>query len=247
MDPYLETPAIAPAPDSGHVHAWRLHLSPPDATLPALHDLLSPEERVKAARFRFDHDRHRYIVAHAALRLVLAGYLHCKPADVLLQPGALGKPLLAGPGRVGSLSFNLSHSGDWGLLGVGQQEHIGVDIEQYRDIPDLQEVAATVLSEAELSVLHTRPAQERAACFLRLWTRKEAVVKATGAGIGTALDAIEIDPADPPLADVFTVTAGLPDLPLLFGRSFAWDADYFGAIVCENAPPQLAWYEYPAR
>jgi 4'-phosphopantetheinyl transferase len=246
MDSYLEIPVTTPAIEPGQLHAWRLRLTPPEPVLPALHDLLSPEERAKAARFRFDRDRHRHVAARAGLRLVLASYLGCEPAAVLMQPGALGKPLLTGPGRVGSISFNLSHSGDWGLLGIGRQRHIGVDIEQHRDIPDLEEVAPSVLSEGELAALRARPPRERVSCFLQMWTRKEAVVKATGAGIGTALDEIEIDPADPARSEEFTVEAGLPDMPPLFGRSFALDADYFGAVVCEDAPPRIAWYEYPA-
>jgi phosphopantetheinyl transferase (holo-ACP synthase) len=146
-----------------------------------------------------------------------------------------------------AISFNLSHSGDWGLLGVGLQQYIGVDIEQERDLPDLTELARTVLTPAEAAVLEQREPQRRAGCFLAMWTRKEAAVKAVGTGIGSPLETIEIEPADPAAADEFTVAAGIEDMPPLFGLSFRPASDYFGAVVCEGGRPHIVWHDWPVQ
>lgn len=242
MEPLLEIPHPVPSLASGELHVWRLCLAASEAQAKTLHALLSPEEHQRAGRFRFERDRLGYVAAHAGLRLVLAGYLGCAPAEVLMEPGALGKPLLAGPVRLRAtsseqepgLAFNLSHSGAWGLLAVGRQAYIGADIEAHRDLPDLPELAGSVLTPAEQAVLDARAPDRRLVCFFQMWTRKEAVVKAAGAGLGSALDSIEIEPADPALGATFRAIAGLPDMPVLYGRSLDLAAGYSAAVACES-------------
>lgn len=266
MDPFLSQPQVNASLEPGQLHVWRLHLALPADRVAAMRKLLSTPESDKASRFRFERDRVRYVAAHAGLRLVLAGYLGCEAASVPIAAGPLGKPLLSGPHSVppaacppvavpeqlgtlqaasGTISFNLSHSGEWGLLAVGLQRYVGVDIEQERELPDVAQLGPAVLTPTEAAMLDECEPERRASCFLAMWTRKEAAVKAMGIGIGAPLETIEIEPADPAVADAFTVRAGWGGGPHLFGRTLHWVAGYRAAVVCDGGPPEIARQSWP--
>lgn len=234
----------SPLSDANALHVWRLNLLPPPEAMDALGSLLSAEEREKAGRFRFERDRVRHTAAHAAMRLILAGYLECDASAVQMTTGSAGKPALCESAAASGIGFNLSHSGQWGLLAVGRQQWIGVDIEQHRELPDLAQLARSVLCPAELAVLDARPPDRRLGCFLQMWTRKEAVVKATGGGIGSGLTGIELEPADPQLENgAFRTTVA--NAGALSGQSFTFVRDYPAAVVCEGTSPPIVWRDWP--
>lgn len=244
MSNWTAATEVSPLSDAHAIHVWRLNLLPPPEAMDALNNLLSADEREKAVRFRFERDRVRYTAAHAAMRLILAGCLDCDAGAVLMTTGSAGKPALCGPAAAGGIGFNLSHSGQWGLLAVGRQRWIGVDIEQHRELPDLARLVHSVLCPAEREVLDARPADRRLECFFQMWTRKEAVVKATGGGIGSGLTAIEIEPADPALDDgAFRTTVATTGA--LAGQSFTFIGGYSAAVVCEVTSPRIVWRDWP--
>jgi 4'-phosphopantetheinyl transferase len=96
-----------------------------------------------------------------------------------------GKPILA-DGEPGSVTFNLSHAGDWVLLAFGFGASVGVDVEYVTGFRDLEEVAARVLTGGELAELRALPSEARVEPFYRAWTRKEALLKALGTGLTEA-------------------------------------------------------------
>jgi len=153
--------------------------------------LLDDEERARSMRFIRSSDRRRFVLAHAALRLFVARCLDVHPAAVRYENGVHGKPRL-GPG-LPSLEFNLSHSGRSGLLAVARDRPVGMDVEQVRDVPEALSIADTHFSAAERQVLWSLPAAERRGAFFRCWTRKEAMVKAIGEGLGRALGSFDVD------------------------------------------------------
>ncbi len=153
--------------------------------------LLDDEERSRATRFVRPPDRRRFVLAHAALRLFLARCLDVHPTAVRYENGAHGKPRLAPD--LPALEFNLSHSGELGLVAVARGRSVGVDVEQVRDVPDIPSIADTHFSTSERQALRSSPPAERRNAFFRCWTRKEAVVKAIGEGLGRALDSFDVD------------------------------------------------------
>lgn len=153
--------------------------------------LLDDEERARAARFVRPPDRRRFVLAHAGLRLFLARCLDIDPTAVHYENGVHGKPRL-GSG-LPSLEFNLSHSGGLGVIAVARNRSVGVDVEQVRDMSDALSIADTHFSAAEREVLRSLPPAERRDAFFRCWTRKEAVIKAVGEGLGRALASFEVD------------------------------------------------------
>jgi 4'-phosphopantetheinyl transferase len=177
------------APDE--VHVWRVALEQPPAGFARLAARLSPDERRRAARFRFERDRRRYQVAHGALRELLAGYLDHETERLVFVEGAHGKPVLAPP-HGAELRFNLSHSGELALCAVSRRREVGVDLEQVRELSDADALARRFFAEAESAALAALPAAERLPAFFRCWTRKEAYLKAVGAGLLLALDGFQV-------------------------------------------------------
>ena len=143
--------------------------------------LLDSTESARAWRFVFDRDRHRYVQAHAATRRLLGAVLGQPAAALAFLADALGKPALAG--AAAALHFNLSHGGELGALVVSAERTVGIDIEPWRPMADALAVGATVFAESEMVGWAQAAPHEVDARFLRLWTRKEALLKAIGLGL----------------------------------------------------------------
>jgi 4'-phosphopantetheinyl transferase len=174
-------------PDLGaaDVHVWAVPLT---GESEGYMELLSAEERDKAARFRFVDHRRRYAITHGALRAILAGYLGADPLALQFTTVARGKPALRdghGP------HFNLSHSGQLTLIAVGAVG-VGIDIEKLRHLESLRDIARRHFSKVEIDALTALPEPDQLRGFYRCWTRKEAFIKATGQGLSSALDAFDV-------------------------------------------------------
>ncbi len=200
------------------VHCHRLDLTRATAADAAL---LDAAESDRAARFRFDHLRTWHVAAHAGMRRLLGQWLDMDPASIPITSTGNGKPVLApgaaalaGPrARCASPHFNLTHCGAIGYLGIAGFE-IGVDVEATRPLADLDSLIDACCSPAERARLATLPPAERAHGFLRLWTRKEAALKAWGTGIGDIPLTDVAAEADTLRADGLPGAAALPPLRL---------------------------------
>lgn len=153
--------------------------------------LLDHEEQVRAARFIRPADRHRFVLAHASLRLFLARCAEIVPTGVRYEVSPYGKPRLAT--GISSLEFNLSHSGELALIAVTRDRPVGVDVEQVRDLPEALTIARSYFSPAERNALRSWPSAEQLGAFFRCWTRKEAVIKALGDGLSRPLHSFEVE------------------------------------------------------
>ena len=173
---------------AGAAQVWTVDLDQPAWRVASLADVLDADERARAAAFVRERDRLRFTVAHAVLRDVLSRYAGASPAALRFVHGASGKPALAGGGP----HFSLSHGGGFGLVGVAADRPVGVDVERVSGHIDVDAVARRYFSARELDLLLSLEPRERRRCFFRLWTCKEACVKADGRGIG-ALQGVAID------------------------------------------------------
>lgn len=182
------TPMMTPlASPFDSCRLWRIDLDAPMP--PSLLGLLSAAERARAERFVFVRDRLRYQAAHVGLRQLLATELSlANPATLEFAAGLHGKPMLpVSP----DLHFNLSHSGRFAVVAVASTS-VGVDVELLRPMPDADALAVAHFSANEQRALRVHPpGVDRERAFLRGWTRKEACLKALGAGL--TLDTREIE------------------------------------------------------
>ncbi|MEX0290249.1 MAG: 4'-phosphopantetheinyl transferase superfamily protein [Flavobacteriaceae bacterium] len=150
---------------------------------------LSPDELVKAKKFRFDRDRSNFILGRGCLRSFIGQALKIDPRNVQLKFNKYGKPELeANPG----LKFNVSHSEDIVILGFSKARLIGVDVERVKPFADLLKIAANYFSNSELDRLNLIPSEEQPRAFYRCWTRKESFIKAIGDGLSFPLDKFSV-------------------------------------------------------
>ena len=183
------TPALPPYDE---VHLWVVDLDASPEQAPRRLMATTAAERERASRFRLPGAGERYLAAHGALRLILAGYLARDPLSVCLSADERGKPFLEDMTTTGDLQFNLSHSGTLALVAVARGRQVGVDVEQLRHMPDLDGVAERICTPAERSALGALAESHRESAFFALWTRKEAFAKATGEGIGAIARGLDL-------------------------------------------------------
>jgi 4'-phosphopantetheinyl transferase len=183
--------AIAPTPDDVRSKArevWRVRVSAESARFEQHWRHLNDAERQRAARYRNEADRVRFIVARSSLRQVLGRRLGVASWDIRFGENEFGKPLLRDASI--PLHFNTSHSGDWVLHAIDDLAPIGIDVEALRcDLADI-ETFRRVLSPEELVQLSGLPKPRRAGAFATVWVRKEAYVKALGEGMNRPLHEI---------------------------------------------------------
>jgi 4'-phosphopantetheinyl transferase len=203
-----------PALPAHALHLWKIHTGRQGTPLARLWSLLSPRESQRAARFRFDHHRERYVRAHGGLREILSPYVGIEPQAIRLEYTGAGKPLLGG--TVPRLDFNLTTSGDLALVAVSSGEPIGVDCERIRDRRNLVAIATRMLTSEEASRIAATAKGEQLERFHLAWTALEAEVKADGRGLvargrPTAHGALEIKHCVP--APGFVAAVARKDLP----------------------------------
>jgi 4'-phosphopantetheinyl transferase len=179
------------------------------ATLAAWHATLDGAERAKAARFHFDRDRHAYIAAHALARAMLSEAAPLPPAAWRFATGHAGKPEIDPSLGLPGLRFNLSHTRGLVACAVASRDDLGLDVEDLQRREASPGIAERHFAPAEVALLAAAPQADRHETFLRIWTLKEAFVKATGDGIGLGLHR-------------FAFTLDPPRLTLEAGDAAAW-------------------------
>jgi 4'-phosphopantetheinyl transferase len=176
-----------------HVQCWWTLLGDVSDRLGELETELPDDELQRASRFKVVEARHRFVLGRTLLRLQLGQLLHVEPARLKLSVGDRGKPRLAAPVASPPTCFNLSHSGDIVVLAVAAVD-IGIDVERLRKIANAEGLARRYFSPAEQELVCGLTGAGRDHAFLRIWTRKEAYLKATGIGVGMPLREVETEP-----------------------------------------------------
>lgn len=223
----------------GEVHIWRAFL---DRFAPRSGEFLlslDDEEQDTARRFHFERDRQSYTVTRALLRKILGRYLACAPDGIAFNYSERGKPWLSGT----PLHFNVSHSKGVALFAITRECELGVDVEQVRAMDDLLDIARNFFSVAEQRALASLPKEWQTEAFFNCWTRKEAYVKATGAGITEALDkfAVTLAPDEAPRF------LNIGDDPATAARwrlsAFAPATGFVGALAWQGPPLTLRFWD----
>lgn len=168
----------------GAVHLWSVDRSarPADVTPAA-------DEQRRAERMRDERRRAHFLASRAWLRVVLGRYLATDAAAVSFDVGDRGKPSVAGGSGV---DFSLSRSEGVALIAVTSGRSVGVDVERIRDDVDHGRLAEQFFAPGEVDDLRALPEPQRAAAFFALWVRKEAVVKASGAGLSDGVSHLDV-------------------------------------------------------
>ncbi|MGD0097319.1 MAG: 4'-phosphopantetheinyl transferase superfamily protein [Terracidiphilus sp.] len=177
-------------PTPATIEVWTIDLDEPLNQRTNLDDILSADERGRAGRFHSARDASRFRVCRTMLRLGLARYLETTPGKIAFATNRHGKPYIA---ECPALHFNVSHSGGLGAIAFSNAGEVGIDVEATdRDIEALEIATANFTKREAAMVAAAETAQEQARIFLRLWTRKEAILKAAGSGLLGGLEGVDV-------------------------------------------------------
>ena len=172
---------------------------------------LSDLEIDRRNKFLLPEPKRRFALTRAALRSTVCDFLKCTNADLRFDENEHGKPFAVVQNQPSSVSFNISHSGDFGLIAIGSSIRIGIDIEQRRQRRDLETLIDTVLAPHERSAIQSVPMDRKADLFFDFWTVKEAVLKAVGVGM-SGPDPSEIEVPNAILKGATSAIAQYPQL-----------------------------------
>lgn len=189
-DSWLPVTTFPPLADNA-IQVWRLEVVFSDEIFRARMAVLSSEEVARAGRLLEGRVREQFVSGRWFLRTLLGEVLGVTPREVALEAGVHGKlsvPVVEGR----SVSFSVAHSGDTVLVALRRQGAVGVDVECHGAAVDVMEIAEASFHPNEVSRLsaYTDEDQRRRA-FFQYWTRKEAVAKADGRGMGLAFSSFE--------------------------------------------------------
>jgi 4'-phosphopantetheinyl transferase len=148
--------------------------------------LLSPAEKARAARFRFEPDRRLFAVTRALVRHALSSCADVAPPDWRLEPDAHGRPVVGGPAGTAGLRFSAAHTPGLAMCAVSRDRAVGADAERLRADVRL-EVARRFFAPAEAEAVRAAPAAEQVERFFTFWTLKESYAKARGLGLSLPL------------------------------------------------------------
>lgn len=214
-------------PRALHVHVGRLKLQADDFA--GYWRLLDADERRRALGIQHPLRQQRYVESHGRLRILLGEAVQAAPASLRIAKTEHGKPYLA---DYPSVAFNLSHTGDHLAVVWATQCRVGIDIEAVKPRSHLDALAERCFDATEQAHWRAQPEAERLRAFYRMWTCKEAFVKAVGQGIALGLQQCLIDPEN---------SARMRAAPPSCGHANAWslhalagDEDICGAIATDG-------------
>jgi 4'-phosphopantetheinyl transferase len=190
-----EAPPLSAPLREGVVELWTVapeRLRDPEQ-LHTFSQWLDGDEEARRERFVFERDAHAYLVGHAMLRAVLARHTGVSPSRLRFQRNDEGRPELGPPERDLGLRFNLSRTAGLTVMAVAHRRALGVDVEFTGARHQIEEVAEAAFTAPELQALRRLPAEERPDAAYRLWTLKEAYLKARGLGLSRGLEAVAFE------------------------------------------------------
>lgn len=212
----MHKPKITP----GHVDLWYTHIDRTNA--PGLREryreLLSVEERERAARLKLSRVHDEYLVTRALVRHALSHNTDVPAQAWSFTRNAHGKPIVSAPWPDFS-AFNVSHSAGLVVCAVAAEGQIGVDVESLHRKTTGIDLARRFFSADEVSLLEACPPHLQHETFLQIWTLKEAYIKAIGHGLSFPLDRFSMRlPEDGPPRIEFATAHGPPPE----GASHVW-------------------------
>ena len=160
-----------------------------------LYQYLSDDEKKRAARYRFDKHRHRFVTGRGTIREILADLVKCPPQEISFELNKFGKPALCAPASCRHIQFNASSSAMMGAIAISDGIALGLDIEKMKPAKgvdnDLIVKNEFTRDEYDWYIKHRN--SERPRIFFEFWTCKEAYLKALGIGLSGKLDSFSID------------------------------------------------------
>ena len=196
--------------------------------------MLDDEERARSGRFLSGSARRQFVLCRAALRITLSEWLGCGNRQLAFGYLEHGKPFALVDEQRVAIGFNVSHSGTHGLMAFATNAWLGVDVEERVSARDLEGIGSLVFGPAERRALAIAAGRDRVELFYRLWSMKEALIKAVGAGFSLNPSRFEIPP--PMLEDARSGTFRFPHAPADEWRLLDLGESRFAAALAYRVP-----------
>ncbi len=188
------------------IHVWKTSLHKSPLQLSSLTSILSIEEQKQGARFIYTEHQQYFWVTHALLRLILARYINLlQPQQFCFTKGIFGKPYIQNLPNDLNLQFNVSHSNDQALFALAKDQELGVDIELITPKRSCEEIAQRFFANEEYEAWKVLPECQQLTGFYRIWTRKEAYIKAIGLGLNYPLKDFVVSVEKKPIQGLLAV------------------------------------------
>ena len=232
---------------SNEVHVWRVFLDSLEFEVESLLGILSVDELERAKRFHFERDKKRFIVSRGILRNILSYYLGISPQKIIFEYTSQGKPVIASkPGEV-PYRFNLCHSGELALYAVSPGRNIGVDTERVRDDVSVDQVSQKFYSHDEISALENTYEKDRSRLFFQYWTRKEALLKATGEGISFPMDKCDVSLISGSVLSPVILSGNNEEGSRFYVQDLFPGNGYVAAIAIDNSNCNISCWHYSLK
>ena len=199
---------------------FKIKLSNYQAQVSRLTRYLDEHELKRSLRYHLPQDAHRFIICRSLLKILLSVETELSINEIFIQIDQDKKPYLSADP---SIFFNVSHSGDYALIAIGKKQ-LGIDVEKIQREHDFSEIFPSVFNSIEEAIIYR--AEDIDKQFLRFWTRKEAIVKASGKGIND--DFVKIPVTDGIHVIESRIIGNISELAVL---SFDVDEQHLGAIA----------------
>jgi|WetSurMetagenome_2_1015567.scaffolds.fasta_scaffold10161_5 phosphopantetheinyl transferase len=168
----------------GQLHIWSARYSDLDRYYPVLSDLVSAREEARAAGFKKPRDAQNYLLRHGLVRAVLGQYIRKEPQELRFVHEESGKPKLNPEGEIHDIHFSLSRTDEMVCLAISRKSRIGLDIVRIDSRYPFFATAEFLFTPGECQWIERTPSHEQHVRFFRIWSLKEALLKATGGGAG---------------------------------------------------------------
>lgn len=170
------------------IHIWLINMEDYQQKIDSCKDILSQDEQEKTNKFASKLLKKSFIISRAFLRIILSKYLKTIPQEIYFTYNNKGKPQLDTEALL-SIKFNLSHKNNYVIYGFSYH-NIGIDLEKIDDKIKVEKIAQRFFCNDEFNYLKTLDSKVKIEYFLKLWTKKEAYLKAIGKGLSGGLDSI---------------------------------------------------------
>jgi 4'-phosphopantetheinyl transferase len=170
------------------VHIWIINIENYRENINNFQKILSRDEQEKVKKFSFDKLKERFIINRGYLRTILGQYLKIKPEEICFTYNQKGKPLLDKK-IIPKIEFNLSHTNNYAVYAISKN-NIGIDLEKIDAKVEVENIAKRFFCDNESNYLSNLPSMQKPEYFFKLWTIKEAYLKAIGEGLSGGLDSI---------------------------------------------------------
>lgn len=189
-----ETPPQNLSLKNSEIHIWLINIDDFTQHLQFFSNFLSPEELLRASKYRGDNLQNNFIINRGLLRAILAKYLPTNPHEIEFNYQSKGKPFIINS-NPNQIKFNLSHKNKYTIYSICNND-LGIDIEAIRSNINVEDIAKRFFTAHEYNKLCRFSAAKQLEYFFQLWTAKEAYLKAIGEGLSGGLNSINLSKKD---------------------------------------------------